>query len=700
MLNAISSALSYRRKDGLVSSKGAQSFEFSIAGDQDLAIGCQLSGGALKQPIAPGLLEPFLQKMMEDLKIQVVCTQIQINGEDQTDSDLLRPISEFCVPGDACQIKLWVHALDKIVAARPGLYGLQRAPSFDFLRKLSLTSIFLDGTRLLEEKAPADRVASWLRETLVGTSNSFKKRSAPIAGSVGSVLSGSVLTENSGSSGSTRPRSHSKEYLRSTSLWVLPEAMAMALTGELFEEPLMISDSAKEEALACLGRWDYDTLALQEASGGHALLLVGEALFEWHNLHEPCHVDRAVLHRFLRALEACYGVQEYHNSMHAADVALGVHYFIVNFGLTARLTKLEVLAALVGALVHDFNHPGTNNRHEERSRTERALTHTDAILERHHLHSSFTLLATPGFDLFGAMAADDEETCRKLIVDMVLATDLKRHVDIISTLHTLAAQHGATAAARVSQDWTSPFQAQALVGVPLLLAVALKFADLGHSFKPFHLHKQWAERITNEFWALGDRERQLGIALSPLCDRHTDCNVPESQIGFFKFICVPFYSIVADLIDPTMLPWLRVQAHLQAWEELSQREAEGGRATSGGDGGGGDRGCGEGGGGEVGGGEGGGGYGGGDGGGDGGEAGGGAGGGEGGGGDEGGDGGGGDGGGGEGSPACTPSSVIDTTSPLLMAPAPVPQWRRRGQSSNKTLELPDCFRSAYPTVSV
>jgi hypothetical protein len=102
--------------------------------------------------------------------------------------------------------------------------------------------------------------------------------------------------------------------------------------------------------------------------------------------------------------------------------------------------------------------------------------------------------------------------------------------------------------------------------VPLLLAVALKFADLGHSFKPFHLHKQWAERITDEFWALGDRERQLGIAVSPLCDRDKDSNVPESQIGFFRHICVPFYSIVADLIDPTMLPWLRVQENLHSWE--------------------------------------------------------------------------------------------------------------------------------------
>ena len=101
--------------------------------------------------------------------------------------------------------------------------------------------------------------------------------------------------------------------------------------------------------------------------------------------------------------------------------------------------------------------------------------------------------------------------------------------------------------------------------LPQLLAVAIKFADLGHCFKPFQMHKKWAQRVTNEFWALGDRERQLGIAVSPLCDRDKDSNVPKSQIGFFNFICVPFYSIVADLIDPTMLPWLRVQANLQEW---------------------------------------------------------------------------------------------------------------------------------------
>jgi hypothetical protein len=246
------------------------------------------------------------------------------------------------------------------------------------------------------------------------------------------------------------------------------------------------------------------------------------------------------------------------------------------------------------------------------------------------------------------MAADDRDACRKLIIEIVLATDLAKHFDALSTLRALAAVHGAAAAVsfgasrereesahngaheqpaeqsglmsrprrmsvtwggavgvtkpdwkrrrseelrpsemqacrrsdvrlsspapdwtspdRISPDWTSPLHAEALVPVPLLLQVAVKFADLGHCFKPLQLHRQWTERVTAEFWALGDLERRLGVALSPLCDRQTDMDVAQSQVGFFKFICMPFYSVVADLVDPNMLPWLRVQANLQTWK--------------------------------------------------------------------------------------------------------------------------------------
>ena len=68
------------------------------------------------------------------------------------------------------------------------------------------------------------------------------------------------------------------------------------------------------------------------------------------------------------------------------------------------------------------------------------------------------------------------------------------------------------------------------------------------------------------FWALGDKERALGVPISPLCDREKDMNVPKSQVGFFKFICLPFYAVVADLVEPNMVAFQRLQENLRGWQ--------------------------------------------------------------------------------------------------------------------------------------
>ena len=57
-------------------------------------------------------------------------------------------------------------------------------------------------------------------------------------------------------------------------------------------------------------------------------------------------------------MERDYGSNPYHCSIHAADVLLSVHLFLTQFGMTEILTDLEMLAALLGAIMHDFNHPG------------------------------------------------------------------------------------------------------------------------------------------------------------------------------------------------------------------------------------------------------------------------------------------------------------------------------------------------------
>ena len=97
--------------------------------------------------------------------------------------------------------------------------------------------------------------------------------------------------------------------------------------------------------------------------------------------------------------------------------------------------------------------------------------------------------------------------------------------------------------------WASPLADPTHVDANFLFAAAVKFADLGHATKRWELHERWTERITQEFWALGDKERALGVSISPLCDKERDCDVAKSQEGFFAFVCAPFYEVLADLVD-------------------------------------------------------------------------------------------------------------------------------------------------------
>lgn len=230
----------------------------------------------------------------------------------------------------------------------------------------------------------------------------------------------------------------------SDSLWVLPEAMTRALGEAPNTSPLEPRDESVQAMVAsALVSWDYDVIAINDATCGHALLTLGLALLDHHALFDLTAFDRPTVSHFLTVVEAAYGDNPYHNSMHGADVAVGVHLFLTRFGLIDRLSPHELFGAILGAIVHDFNHPGTSNAHEARLVTERAITHSDqSVLERHHLHSTFRLLQHTSCDILAALAPEDRSVVRRTIIDMVLATDLSLHIEYTYSLTTcLSALH-------------------------------------------------------------------------------------------------------------------------------------------------------------------------------------------------------------------------------------------------------------------
>ncbi|KAH8046434.1 3',5'-cyclic-nucleotide phosphodiesterase [Aureococcus anophagefferens] len=201
--------------------------------------------------------------------------------------------------------------------------------------------------------------------------------------------------------------------------------------GDEWQPPrrVAVGDSARRKCAKMLASWeDNDVLQLEKASNGQAMLLLGEALIGSFDA-----VDKPTLNLFLLRISSDYGDNPYHSRAHGADALLTTHLLLTKQDLAKRCSPDELLAAYVGAAVHDYSHPGSSNAHEVKVASPLALRYSDdTVLERHHLAAAFMVLAEPRFDVLGGLGKDAKPAARALIIELILMTDLKRHSDFIA----------------------------------------------------------------------------------------------------------------------------------------------------------------------------------------------------------------------------------------------------------------------------
>ena len=146
--------------------------------------------------------------------------------------------------------------------------------------------------------------------------------------------------------------------------------------------------------LAGVDEWDWDIWQLEEASKGRPLQTLG-----WHLLHKWGLVDSLKLEEdavrnWLTFVENMYQDNEYHNSLHAADVLQATHFLLARAGAARYLPPLAVFALLLSAMIHDAGHDGLNNLYHQNALTDRALAFNDqSIQENFHCMTVFTSMS-------------------------------------------------------------------------------------------------------------------------------------------------------------------------------------------------------------------------------------------------------------------------------------------------------------------
>lgn len=77
--------------------------------------------------------------------------------------------------------------------------------------------------------------------------------------------------------------------------------------------------------------------------------------------------------------------------------------------------------------------------------------------------------------------------------------------------------------------------------------MALHAADVSNPAKSLDMCKVWAERITQEFYQQGDKERELQLPLSFGYDRENPIPLEKMQAGFIIGIVRPLFNAICQL---------------------------------------------------------------------------------------------------------------------------------------------------------
>lgn len=324
------------------------------------------------------------------------------------------------------------------------------------------------------------------------------------------------------------------------------------------------ADAPGRAELDKLDSWSgFDVFHLGEMTGGHPLKHVGFEALQKRRLLETFNCRSQKTCAFLAKLEELYVKfkNPYHNNLHGADVAQCVHAMFCHTTFLQRFPELDIFSGILAALGHDIAHPAVTNEFRVKAGDDLALTYNDiSVNENMHCAEFFRILKDDENDFLDGLSTLQRTAVRKDIICSILGTDMANHFCNYKKFEDLIMLHGTDL-----QKWED---------IQPVLQAIVHTADISNCTRPMNIALKWTDRVLEEFFAQGDRERAASKPISPLCDRETTSK-PTSQVGFIKFIVAPTFNSLWKLDSELEEPINNLDAYKCHWEqELAKRESK------------------------------------------------------------------------------------------------------------------------------
>lgn len=219
-------------------------------------------------------------------------------------------------------------------------------------------------------------------------------------------------------------------------------------------------------------------------------------------------------------------------------------------------TPYECLGLWIGAICHDLDHRGFNNKFMIDIGSPLAAVYTTSTMENHHFSMGVSILQQEQNSLLENLNPDEYKQVLTNMKNCILATDLALFFPNKARLANIVKDN--------VFDWDQPDHRM------LAMALCMTGSDLNSSSKPWEVQYRTSKIVYAEFHEQGDVEKALGWKPIPLFDRDNYPELASMQVGFFGGICIPCYDLLSKVM-PTVAPMLKqCQSNLAKWKKLAE----------------------------------------------------------------------------------------------------------------------------------
>ena len=303
---------------------------------------------------------------------------------------------------------------------------------------------------------------------------------------------------------------------------------------------------------------NFDIFNLRDKIGlENVLPFLGKEIIKKLNIYHL--LDELKLDNFLITISNNYQNTKalYHSSLHGVDVCYSTYIILTLLknenNIIPSISELDIVSLIISALCHDIGHPGLNNNFLINSKNEISIIYNDiSVLENFHCSKTFKLLQNNDINIFNKFSKENFLLIRKKMIGEILSTDMSLHFKIIEDFK----EYKKNKDKKLEQNQ---------------LNFITHISDLSHNYRKFEISLKWVELLMNEFWNQGDKEKELGLPVSFLCDRN-DVNVPKSQVGFINTFLI---NTIQELVEVNKnLEIMKKNAidNVKMWEKLEKEK--------------------------------------------------------------------------------------------------------------------------------